>query len=402
MALLTKTRVLPELNFFPANPYPGQTFIHNITGRRIEYEYDGANWNAKHSYGTITVYVDQTDGTDDLNHGYGPDAAAFKTIQYAIDSIPRDRDNWARIYINDEVYNEDITIIGKTMPDEYPFSCISLHGTLTVMDTGTCAVGSVQGNGAVQGTVEDDTGGWGVNAYQNKLVYFNTGVNVGVYRMIDSNDADTLTICGTWPNGAPAAGDTFTIYDWGTTINSVFIGRAQVSVDLWDLNFVSGPTVMIHVWCRLTAYRSSFPAVGSSWSIDVDNGKVWFDTCYITHSAVGINIINNGLAYLDRSKVYMPGDNDIGIALRTGGLCAVSCGTVLDCGSVVGTTGIYVTHQTAVYTSAVAADGFVRIRNWAVGIAASRGGQVYGTANIQYQGNTLDEQAIGASFGYID
>jgi len=72
----------------PAASEEGQVFIHTPTGRAVKMVYSGGQWNPEVSYGTMTVYVDKTDGTDSLDNGFGADADAFASLQFAIDAIP--------------------------------------------------------------------------------------------------------------------------------------------------------------------------------------------------------------------------------------------------------------------------------------------------------------------------
>ncbi len=73
----------------PTSPVTGQWFLHTPTGRKILYQYDGSAWQPIHSLGTVVIYVDKTDGTDDLNHGTGTDSNAFATVQYALNMLPK-------------------------------------------------------------------------------------------------------------------------------------------------------------------------------------------------------------------------------------------------------------------------------------------------------------------------
>jgi len=58
------------------------------------------------------VYVDGSLGTDSVNNGNSTGAGAFKTIQYALNSIPRMISNSITINIASGTYNESVNISG--------------------------------------------------------------------------------------------------------------------------------------------------------------------------------------------------------------------------------------------------------------------------------------------------
>jgi len=101
----------------PTSPAPvaGQWFLHTPTGRKVLMQYDGSNWINLASIGTMTVYVDKTDGTDSIDKGGAVDAGAFASVQYAVDRIPGLYGGNVIIYINAEAYDETVTIQGKML-----------------------------------------------------------------------------------------------------------------------------------------------------------------------------------------------------------------------------------------------------------------------------------------------
>jgi hypothetical protein len=379
----------------PTAPVSGQWFLHTPTGRCILYQYYGS-WIPHISMGSMTVYVDKTDGTDDLNHGTGVDANAFKTVQYAINCIPGLFGGNVAIYINGETYSESVTIRGKKSTGNY---IITLSGTLSTLDTGTCTAGSVAGTGATQGTVIDDTGGWGVDAYANKLVKFTSGVNNGVYRVIDSNTADTLTIVGTWSGGAPSATDTFDIYDWATTITTFTIASDQFAIDVQKILFNA---ISVYPTTYMTAEYISLSTSGSNtWY-----GYEVIDTCYFYQSSTNncVEAQTLGRLVANRSKFRNSNNSGSCFSAQNYGQAFFANGCIFD-GYVDGvnkaTYGMYL-RTTYVQTYNAAAGGYNRVRNCDTGIYACNGAQVIGTANNQYSGNGTDENGVAASFGYID
>jgi hypothetical protein len=55
-----------------------------------------------------------------------------------------------------------------------------------------------------------------------------------------------------------------------------------------------------------------------------------------------------------------------------------------------------------VITGTSASNGYNFIHDNTTGLSAATGAAITGTANNQYSGNTTDESATAASYGYID
>jgi hypothetical protein len=224
----------------PTAPFTGQFFLHTPTGRTVLLQYDGSNWQALRSYGTMTVYVDNTDGTDAIDKGGAVDGGAFKTVQYAIDRIPGSVGGNVAVNINAETYAENVVIGGKAYTGSFG---ITLTGVRTNLDSLTAAA-STKGTGATKGTVVRNAGTWTAAARAHKMVRFTAGNNNGITRIIDSNTTTTLTICGIWPAAMDTS--TFVVEDWGSVIEpasgtGLTISRGQFGITLTDLK-MSGAT----------------------------------------------------------------------------------------------------------------------------------------------------------------
>ena len=185
----------------------GQWFLHTPTGRNILYMYDGSNWISIISLGTMTVYVDKTDGTDASDKGTAVDSDAFATIQYAINAIPGLVGGNVVININNETYSEDIDIRGKALTGSFT---ITLQGTLNSQVTESGAT-VAQGSTSTMGTVTAASG-TPFGSGDNMLVYFDID---GVYRLIHSDTTTVLTLVGYAPS---STAQDVVVYDWGTTI----------------------------------------------------------------------------------------------------------------------------------------------------------------------------------------
>jgi len=371
---------------FPTNATDGMRFVHEITGRKILYVYDEDNtvWIPVESIGDMTLYVnvDGATAADTLSNGT-TSANGFLTIQYAIDVIPPLFSGDVNIYIDygeaaANSYAESVVVRGKTPTKNVS---IYIYGNLLIASGPNAQDSSVQGGGAVQGSITD-AGAFG--AYDNMILYSS---NNAEYRIIDSDDANTATIVGCW-SAAPTGN--YTVYDWGTSITSLTNAcNKGTTVVIYDIKFTSGisgsvgsTTYVYRGWANAmnvigsTAFMSfnqsylycaSFFAIFALQSyIDCYMSKVWCDSIYV------IYLTMNSTLRLDGSIVDASDKGNDGLYVTTGSIA-----------------------QCFIY--GVANN---QIRNCNNGVYASTGGNVVSTAYNTYTNNNADETA-GAN-GYID
>lgn len=200
---------------FPVSPSEGDFFLHSVTGRDILYQYVNSAWNPIQNYGNITIYVDATDGTDDLLHGTGVNTNAFKTLAYAWAMLPSViQDGYrAKIYLSPEAYSEtiktnEITSTSKT-------GWISIYGTMITTVSGATATGGLQGSGA---NVPYVSGTFTANEYDNKIISFTSGANNGTKAIIGLTSTTKLYLISNSLTAQPQNGDTYDILDFGTII----------------------------------------------------------------------------------------------------------------------------------------------------------------------------------------
>lgn len=212
---------IPNGATLPTNPIKGESFLHTPTGRSIFMVYNGTSWVGIQSMSSMTIYVDSTDGTDSINQGTGVDAAAYKTVQYAVDSIPGINSGDVIIYINGETYTESVTIQGKSFTGAYT---ITLEGTMTL--TGGQATTTLSGVGdavtayssGTQATITDASQAWTTNTFANKIFRIVAGSGYdSVYTwkndyIIESNTSTVLTLIGSYFTTPVAGGGTPTQY----------------------------------------------------------------------------------------------------------------------------------------------------------------------------------------------
>lgn len=373
----------------PASPAAGQWYLHTPTGRNVLMLYDGSNWVPIISLGTMTMYVDATDGSDGMDYGGSADSGAFKTVQYAVDRIPGLVGGNVVININGEAYAETVTIQGKSFAGNYS---ITLQGTLTQQSTGTIE-SAIQGSGATQGSVTDTSEFGG---YDNKLIYANSE-----YRIIDSDTADTATIIGTW-SATPSG--TWIVYDWGTELNRLNIGDGQIGIYLYDANLVGDGS--FSVWMDRNAMLITNRISTGSRILQNSKGYYWGQCSYhSTDLASTLQARFLSQMVLWRSKIVNTGNNQQIIWVLSQGNVRLVYGCVLDGDAGGGNKanyGIRAELNSVAEILQGVADGYGRVRNCDTGIYAVNGATVRYTANIQYSNNTVDETADAASYGYID
>lgn len=301
---------IPSGATVPAAPANYSLFVHTPTGRTVLLLYDGTNWVPLNTFGTLTVYVDNTDGTDGINYGGAIDAGAFKTTQYALDQIPDTLGGNVDIYLNGEAYAEDVVIRGKQYGGDYS---ISIHGTLSTTVAETTATGGDKGALTTRPFVTKAGAGWGVNAYRAKLCHFTSGSNNGLYRVIHNNTNEILHLCGRILPADPINNDTFEILDWDTSIQRLDVVSGQKAIKLYDLEFTRADGIGLNIgsldaagFAECYAYRikkvthHSVLAVSASW--------LYIENSYLYHSSTGYRgLYVEGLSFIWAEGVLIRG-----------------------------------------------------------------------------------------------
>ena len=375
----------------PANPVIGQEFLHTPIGRSILYMFDGANWKAERSFGAMTVYVDPT-GTNDLEHGMGTGSNAFQTIQYAKDFIPSPYDRDVTVNIAAGTYNESL-ILDSKWPSGSSGAHLIFKGALTQVATGTMD-SAVQGTGATQGSI---TKAGAMTGYAKKLIYANNE-----YRVIDSVTANTATITGTW---STAPSGTYTIYDWGTRVTgerSLLVRNGQIADQFYFVWFNGNSNdVLLHDHASAAFYQCKFSSYFGSEVYSYAACEQCLFNVYnnnlLAYMGSGIELLQCNIAYTNTVARYA-------IILQLSSCLLFDGGSVIDCGSVAGTIGIYCSEGSAIHfdPAYLPSWGYARIRNCTYGMSALQVSSITGTANIQYSGNSINEVPTAASYGYID
>jgi len=354
------------------------------------------------SIGSMTMYVDKTDGTDDLNHGTAVDAAAFATVQYAVDCIPGLVGGNVTININNETYAEDVVIQGKYPTSNYT---ITLQGILNVNANLTADGNGDKGATTTPASFYED--GMTANEYQNKLLKFTSGSNDGLYRVIDSNSNDAGThkiyLCGRSLTAQPVTNDTATVYDWGTVVESIRIQGGQKNIVVNDIKGTEASGVIFFV------VDFSSAACNRCWASSATNNGgfrvgnlstilVYESLCTVTGTTSGRS---DGMSYFYARGSKFSNFASNGIFIIENSLGFIAGGNVIDgIDKAVADYGVY---TIAGSVSMYAPNVHNFIRSCDTGILATAGGKVLSTATNAYSDCNTDESPAGAADpAYID
>lgn len=418
MSLLMKTPVLPTRTAFPLNPYGGMKFIHDTTLRKIEYVYDDAtgNWVALRSIGTIQMYVDGTLGTNDLDHGIGPGANAFATIQYAWDALPLSIDTTAtigtgvyhaHIYVAGGTYNEDLVL--RRPLDGARVQISGGQGLTSVASL--VATGGAQGAGA---NCPNITGVFAPGAYDNYLCYFTSGANNGTAVISSLTTAGVIYLPANPLPAVPVNGDTYEIYNWGVIINGTIDLSYCSMVDFVYIRFnVGAGAYGIQSWGHGTnlflgcyIYNNN---LATFTIIDSDNSMAQYHNCLleIVGPRYGYSSENLGNFELRGGKIIGDGVNSV---------IGLWCHNVSDVSNICGIEitdvlyGIYGSHNSQVITNADGSGCDIWIHGCPTqGAHMDHGAQLYRRADITYgtdlsggaDANGADEGVDAGSYGHI-
>lgn len=380
----------------PATPTKGQWFLHTPTGRDCLLMYDGANWIGIISLGSMTLFVDGASGTDDLDKGTGTGADAFATIQFAIDAIPGLVGGNVTINVSSGTYSESWTIVNKGQTGDFT---ITIQGVISAESSETASSG-VQGvnNSTTYPQVTVSGAGWTVDEHQWKLVEFTSGTNDGLFRVVESNTTDTLTLAGRILSAAPTSGDTFDIMQWDTIFSGTnLVGTLQKGIEVNDIQFTHPTDDGIQI-----------------------QGGANVSRCNL-ESKFGLNFFKNSfmdstVRHCSFKQVVNAG---IGVRAQSGsGVTIAECffklsGATGNTRAIVSTRVSFVINREGGVIDGYSKGGsassgatlennggsfpFMRTRNCTTGMEATGAGFITGTTNMQYSGNTADESPSGAS-----
>lgn len=365
---------------FPGSPVTGQWFYRTDIDTLFIYE---AAWKAIISFGAVTIYVDNTNGTDGIGYGYGSGAAAVKTVQYAVNLIQSISGGNVTVNITAETYNETVTIRGKSFSGNYAITLQGTDGSTVTSGTATSA-----GSDADTYYLDDSGKAWTINAYAGYLVAITGGTGSGQKRLIESNTATKLRIIGKWDT-VPDVTSTYKVYLPGTLINKLncAVGQTGIVLDTIDINgsgsyvLITGAMSQINInYCRMTNLGSA--------GIDI-SGKLSTSAFYVSGDGWFFNSETPGVKIVVSRSWFKNGSgtgSDSNITVKNGAMFYPVEGTVISDSKNHGIWGSANAVVTAGWESVVG--GRCRIMNnagW--GIYMETGSQARACGNPYYTGN---------------
>jgi len=384
----------------PAAPVIGQWFLHTPTGRSVLMQYSGTAWVPIISLGTMTMYVDKTDGTDAVDKGGAVDAGAFKTVQYAINAIPPLYSGNVLIIVNNEAYAENLVFQGKCAAGNF---YIELRGTMSTSVADTAAT-------AGSATTITCAGGLGVNGYQYQRIRITSGTGVNQWAIIKSHTDTIVTIVGEWAmsdftpfspiasigNGAgngvnPDNTSHFVVENWSTNINPAALDGITVKAAQQGI-------LLTNLKCTMTGSRYGFNST--------DGGHAEARGCYFTggrsaiaqvHGSFKLNACRfdaatwvilvmvgfKGLAHVTNCAIINAGVGNYGIYVE-------SHSTIVLCGNYVynnGADGMYIGTASLAYHGTNSYHLCTYSTNGGWGIQAVRLGVVVNASAQTFAGN---------------
>jgi len=367
----------------PTSPVIGQWFLHTPSGRKVLMMYDGSSWIPIISLESMTLYVDDANGTDSQDKGYGTGANAFKTIQYAINQIPGQYSGNVYINIASGTYS-GFTVQGKYPTGNY---YIYINGTLQTNYTGTITSGTT---GSVENycTITVSGAGWTPNQWVGYLAHWNNQTSV-----IISNTADTLTVVG-YSSSTPSGN--LTIQSQLTNINTHsyiycdFVYLQNLYINNISVFFRAATNNVIR-YCKIrfnnqggiyflnnsyVVMFSNFVLCGGSLYslIECGDSIISFGNCYINNTGTGliaIKVYNSGSLYVEYGVLAINGFNT--------GINAHNNSTLW-----------FYYNDTSRH----------RITNNSYGIYLTKGAKTVFAEYLYYSGNTTNYYAEASSYAY--
>jgi len=223
------------------------------------------------------VYVDLTSGNDST--GDGTAIGPYKTVQKAVDSLPRV-----------VTYNTFINVSNGSAPENIDTSGIKVFASLTFQakDTsGNNLYDAGVATGGSTGTLQDTTKSWASNVFAGGKIFIFNGTGVGQIADIVSNTSNTITISGTWTTPdttsrysivspvrfTASSGDyTFLFQEMKNT--NIYGFQFVDNVAAYSVGYYGGSTGYLQ-YCYFYPFKNGILADGNS-SINMGSGDSYF------------------------------------------------------------------------------------------------------------------------------
>jgi len=325
---------------------------------------------------TLTYYVDDSTGNDST--GTGTSSLPWKTIQHAIDNVPRILTETTNILIGPGDYDEELDFAGITGGAMLNIRAVDTD------DNDLYANGQATAGGNT--SLTDDTKSWETDVFAGGQVWIHDGTGEGQIRTITANTSDTLTISVAWDVNPDA------------TSMYVISNISNLSTSTLATGAFARPGI------QLSFYGISFEGY-SSYGIRADGtANISLLNCYIDSStAVRVQYVQ--YLYMIHNYVSVTG------ASTTDGVQVLETTSARFRGnyfideSAGSGVGIYLRRGTyASFYSSVASDGVNRFEDFAKGIVAEGASQYqYDTSShITFDGCTVDVERANYEIAEIN
>ena len=314
--LIDSGDILPTVNLFI-----GMYFKLDLLNRSILYQYDGMVWTPIRSFGAMSIWVNESLGSDEYEKGDDEGTEAFETIEFAISQIPPQFYGDVNVFIQEGNYTESIYVGGKVSIGDYK---IKITGEVDVVSNGTTTSISYHAtNGSL--TYTDNSKSWTINEHQNKLILITSGVNEGCVIPILSNTANAIK-CVSYNERAyridlyendlvnvfslDTVNCNYEILETKTFIEGLICSSSFYSLNMQFLNFsiieqtsaygspfyggcvffidTANARVIMRENCTMTVTSSVFYNTGSTYAlIQLNNGNVDLSSCILKAVAIG-------------------------------------------------------------------------------------------------------------------
>jgi len=280
--------------------------------------------------GTVAMFVETTGSDANACTSVG---APCLTIQGALNKIPKRFLNTATVTVG--LGNFAGAIIENFSFNPTQTAYLLIIGTranvvpTTGSATGTATSGAA-GSGTTYGTLTDTGATWTINDFRGQFINVLTGTGSGQVKMICSNTATVITICGTWT--APAAASTYAVQTTGTLITSAptqaatyitsttstgsafvithsgpnMTNRVSGSIILQDIGISINATIAVNSFSQMMVSTSRVRIINTAarcWQSNNANVVASDSYCLLSASGIGFFNASNGFGTVTGSLV---------------------------------------------------------------------------------------------------
>lgn len=349
-------------------------------------------------------YYVRTDGSDSNTGLVDSSGGSFLTIQHAVNIIRT---------LDLAGFTVTVNVGAGSFSESVEISFVIngnlvISGTMTSLDSLTASSG-VRGAGATLASVTRSSGTWTSNQRQHKSLRFSAGNNSGKSLIIDSNTTTVATCTGYWYGGTIST-DAFTVEDWGTIIQKISVVGAQKNVTIKNVKIKRGAVdnalyIDSDSEVRIQGCWIQSESSGAQTVVYIDGSRVVFDGNYgsfidmngNTTAASYMMQVRNSFVSIDGVKAYLSSKTNAVLYF-----VVFSRGEIKNSKTDGFANALYLPVHSGFSCSPNNALVNNIFNNAATALRSDADSAIVGTSNNSYSGNTANETATGASYGYID